>query len=420
MTPLQPAQGKSRQEGATAADCPGGGRKIIMLREAPIPATGADALVCERAWLEIDLDALTHNIDQIQGLLLPSTELMAVVKADAYGHGATTVATTALQRGATGLGVATIREGSELRQAGIRAPILILGATHTLDQLAAICHWELQPTLCSPEQALLFAQHLDTPLPVHLKIDTGMSRLGPLWSQGAEFIELVYRLPNLQVTSIYSHLATADTADTTFMHQQQDRFEDVFHQVQAAGLPLPKLHLANSAGTLCGTPLHYDLVRVGLALYGLYPSFHLRSTVQLKPVMQVKARVVQVKTLPPGTGVSYNHSFVTDRTLPVAVVGIGYADGVPRALSNRMQVLLRGQGVRQIGAITMDQMMIDVSRIDNPQVGEVVTLIGQDGKALIPVERWAEALGTISYEVVCQFKHRLPRVAVQKGPASGV
>ena len=242
-----------------------------MSGQPSIKAKTAEALACERAWLNIDLDALRHNLQQIKGLLLPATELLAVVKADAYGHGAATVARTALAHGATWLGVATILEGMELRQAGIRVPILLLGATNTLQQLQAILHWELQPTLCTPEQALLFSKHLDQPLPVHLKIDTGMSRLGPLWSQGAEFIRLVYRLPNLHVNSVYSHLATADHADVTFMHQQQTRFQEVIQRVQTEGLPLPKLHLANSAGTLSGAAFHYDLVRVGLALYGLYP-----------------------------------------------------------------------------------------------------------------------------------------------------
>ncbi len=386
----------------------------MRLGQVSIQAKTAESLACERAWLTIDLDALAHNVEQIKGLLLPSTELLAVVKADAYGHGAVMVAQTVLAHGATWLGVATILEGIELRQAGITAPILILGATHTLQQLQALLHWELQPTLCTPEQALLFSQHLDRPLPVHLKIDTGMSRLGPLWQQGPEFIRLVYRLPNLHVTSIYSHLATADHSDISFVRQQQARFQEVLQRVQTEGLPLPKLHLANSAGTLSGASFHYDLVRIGLSLYGLYPAVHFRSTVRLKPVMQVKARIVQVKTLPPGTGVSYNHSFVTDRTLSVAVVGIGYGDGVPRALSNQMQVLLKGQQVRQIGTITMDQLMIDVSTIPHPQVGDVVTLIGRDGTASLPVETWADALGTISYEMVCRFKHRLPRIVIPR------
>ncbi|WP_299414266.1 alanine racemase [Acaryochloris sp. IP29b_bin.148] len=372
-------------------------------------------LACERAWVTIDLNALASNIRQLKQQILPQTALMAVVKADGYGHGAVTVARTALEHGATWLGVATIIEGIELRQANIDAPILVLGATHTVQEIEAIVRWQLQPTLCSPEQALTFSRHLQHALPVHLMIDTGMSRLGPIWQQGATFIEFVHRLPHLTIASIYSHLATADHADTSFMLQQQSRLQEVLSRLQTQDFPLPKLHLANSAGMLSGPQFHYDLVRVGLALYGLYPSSQFQNKIHLQPVMQVKARVTQVKTLPAGSGVSYNHTFTTDQPSIVAVVGIGYADGVPRLLSNQMKVIIRGRLVPQIGAITMDQLMVDVSSIPDLQVGEMVTLLGQDGNATISAEVWAETLGTISYEVVCGFKHRLPRVLVNHG-----
>ncbi len=369
-------------------------------------------LACERAWVNIDLKALANNVREIKQQLLPQTALMAVVKADGYGHGAVTVSQTALNNGATWLGVATIVEGIELRKADIQAPILVLGATHTVQEIEAIVRWQLEPTLCSPEQALTFSRHLHHPLPVHLKIDTGMSRLGPIWQQGATFIEFVARLPQLTIASIYSHLATADDPDPSFMQQQQTRLQDVLSRIQAQDIPLPKLHLANSAGTLSGPQFHYDLVRVGLALYGLYPAPQFQKTVQLQPVMQVKARITQIKTLPAGTGVSYNHTYTTDHPLTVAVVAIGYADGVPRALSNQMNVIIRGRLAPQIGAITMDQLMVNVSAFPNLQVGEVVTILGQDGEATITVEAWAKALDTISYEIVCGFKHRLPRILV--------
>lgn len=196
------------------------------------------------------------------------------------------------------------------------------------------------------------------------------------------------------------------------MLQQQSRLQDVLSRIQAQDIPLPKLHLANSAGTLVGPQFHYDLVRVGLALYGLYPAPHFQQAIALQPVMQVKARITQIKTLPAGSGVSYNHTFTTEQPLTVAVVGIGYADGVPRSLSNQMNVIIRGRLAPQIGAITMDQLMVDVSDVPNLQVGEVVTILGQDGKASISAENWADVLGTISYEIVCGFKHRLPRILV--------
>jgi alanine racemase len=376
----------------------------------------------DRAWVEINLDALAYNVQQLRRYLSAATDLMAVVKADAYGHGAVTVAETVLQHGATWLGVATIPEGIELRQAGIEAPILLLGATNTAEQVRAVTQWQLQPTLCTPKQALIFSETLATSgansgapssLPVHLKIDTGMSRLGMPWQQATEFTQLVSRLPHLHIASVYSHLATADSPDTTVMQQQHAQFQQAIAQLHAVGLTPPRLHISNSAATLADSSLHYDMVRVGLATYGLYPSPHLRQTIDLKPAMQVKARVTQVKRIQPGTGVSYGHQYIADREMLVAVVGIGYADGILRNLSNRMTTLIRGQRVPQIGAITMDQLMLDVSQIPDLQAGEIVTLLGQDGAEMISADDWAETLGTISWEILCGFKHRLPRLAIR-------
>ncbi|MCM0593089.1 MAG: alanine racemase [Gloeotrichia echinulata IR180] len=371
----------------------------------------------QRAWVEIDLAALSHNVRNLVRLLSPRTALMAVVKADAYGHGAVTVAQTAVESGASWLGVATVPEGIQLREAGIQAPILILGATHTQEQIQAIAQWKLQPTLCNPKQALVFSNTLElikstTPIPVHIKLDTGMSRLGTNWQEASEFVQLVERLPNLSIASVYSHLATADSPDPTVMKEQHRRFEEAIAQIKAVGIEPPCLHLANSAGTLADSALHYDIVRVGLAVYGLYPSPHLQNTIDLKPVLQLKARVTQVKTIAAGTGVSYGHKFIAPQEMRLAVVGIGYADGVPRNLTHKMHVLIRGQRVPQIGSITMDQLMLDVSAIPDLQAGEVVTLLGSQGQEEISADDWAEQLNTISWEILCGFKHRLPRVAV--------
>jgi alanine racemase len=371
--------------------------------------------LCQRAWVEIDLAALDRNVKQIKSILFPQTQLMAVVKADAYGHGAVAVSQAALQAGASWLGVATIPEGIELREAGIEAPILLLGATHTAPQVKAIARWQLQPTICTPKQALIFSEvlaEINQFLPVHAKLDTGMSRLGTPWESATEFVQLVNRLPNLKLASIYSHLATADSPDRAAMKEQHDRFERAIAQIELAGINPPRLHLANSAAALADPDLHYDLVRVGLATYGLYPAPHLRSIVRLKPAMQVKARVTQVKTIEAGTGVSYGYQFIAQRQTQIAVVGIGYADGIPRNLSNKMKVLVRGKFVPQVGAVTMDQLMLDVSAIPDLEVGEVVTLLGNDGENQITADDWAATLGTISWEILCGFKHRLPRVAV--------
>jgi alanine racemase len=372
-------------------------------------------VIRHRAWVEIDRHALASNVRSIQSLLAPSTELMAVIKADAYGHGAIKVAGTVLAAGAKSLAIATIGEGIELREAGITAPILILGAVNTPEEVAALAHWQLQPTLCDPEQITVFAtvmERLEQALPVHLKIDTGMSRLGTRWEKAIDFVESVLSRPSLKIASIYSHFATADDPDRSAMELQQQRFQKTIATLQAGGYRPPCLHLANSAATLGDRSLHLDRVRVGLALYGLYPAPHFREKIPLQPVLQVKARVSQVKTLPAGSGVSYGHQYICDRQTRIAVVGIGYADGVPRNLSNRLQVLLRGQVVPQIGAITMDQLMIDVSAISDARAGDVVTLIGRDGDREITAEDWARDLGTISWEILCGFKHRLPRISI--------
>lgn len=372
----------------------------------------------DRAWVEIRADALMHNIHAFQAQLKPGTAFMAVIKADAYGHGAVEVAKIAAQAGVNVFGVATVPEGIELRQAGIQGEIMLLGAAHTPEQIKAIAQWQLQPTLCTISQAELFSATLTVPLQVHIKVDTGMSRLGPLWKDAIEFIQLIQTLPHLEIASLYSHLATADAGDASFMLVQQQRYEEVIQAAKNCGVSAVKHHLANSAGTLQGKDFHYDWVRVGLSLYGIYPGPQFHDRITLKPVMQVKARIVQIKTVPEGTGISYNHRFVSDRAMQIAVVSIGYADGVPRLLSNRMHVLLRGKRVRQLGVVTMDQIIIDVDQFPDLQIGEIVTLIGEDGAERITVEEWSDTIGTIPYEITCGFTQRLPRVLVDPVPPS--
>jgi alanine racemase len=369
----------------------------------------------QRAWVEIDLSALTANIKALKSILARQTDLMAVIKADAYGHGAVKVAETVLAAGATWLAIATISEGIQLREGGINAPILILGATNTPEEVKAIVSYKLQPTICSSQQAFVFAEtlsQLQENLSVHLKLDTGMSRLGTNWQQAADFVGYVDGLSELTIASVYSHLATADEEDTTILWRQQERFQRAIATIKTKGINIPCLHLANSAGTLVDHSLHYDMVRVGLALYGLYPSPHFASVVKLQPVLQVKARVTQVKTIEAGEGVSYGYKYIAKQDILIAIVEIGYADGIPRNLSNNLQGIIRGQFVPQIGAITMDRIMLDVSSIPDLQVGEIVTLLGKDGELEITAEDWATKLGTISWEILCGFKHRLPRVSI--------
>lgn len=222
-------------------------------------------------------------------------------------------------------------------------------------------------------------------------------------------------LPNLKIASIYSRLATTDNLDQTVVKQQHQRFEEAIGLCGIRGKSFSsdtQLHLANSAATLTDPALHYDIVRVGLAIYGLYPAPHLQDKINLKPVMQVKAGVTKVKTIEAGTGVSYGYQFIAPKQMRLEVVGIGYADGLPRKLSNRMKVIVRDRLIPQVGAITMDQLMLDVTAIPDLETGEVVTLIGQVSEHEISAEDWANTLGTISWEILCGFQNRLPRVAV--------
>lgn len=372
------------------------------------------AMRCSRAWVEINLDAIRYNVQQFRQLLQPATDLMAVVKADAYGHGAVTVAQTAVAAGATWLGVATVPEGIELRQAGLQVPILVMGALHHFEEVRALARWQLQPTIVSPKQALVFADALSDvclPLPVHLKLDTGMSRLGFDWQRALEFVECVNALPALQVTSLYSHLATADDVDQTEMRRQHQRFEKAIATLKNHNQLPARLHLSNTAATLSdATTLQYDMVRVGLGIYGLAPAPHLQSVLNLKPALEVKARITHLKQISAGAGISYGHRFVAKQPMTIAVVGIGYADGIPRLLSNQFSVLIDEQFVRQLGAITMDQIMLDVSGMHGLQEGHVVTLIGGSPPNHITANDWANCIGTISWEILCGFKHRLPRI----------
>jgi alanine racemase len=369
----------------------------------------------QRAWVEIDRSALVHNVRQIRRLLAPDTNIMAIVKADAYGHGAVDVARILAAEGVESLAVATVNEGIELRKGGIVNPILVLGAVYGDARIQAMVQWRLQPTICDLDQAIsisktLASLELQHPLTVQLKIDTGMSRLGTDWQQALAFFTEVKTLPYLKIVGLYSHLATADDPDPTTMNIQFHRFEKAIASISAQGWELPALHLANSAGILANDRLHYQLVRPGLILYGLCPAPHLKSKIDLRSVLSVRARVTQVKDIAAGTGVSYGHRFVADRDLRLAVVEIGYADGIPRQLSDRMQVAIRGRLVSQIGTITMDRLMLDVTAIPDLQVGEIVTILGRDGNAKISADDWANELDTISWEILCGFKHRLPRV----------
>jgi len=363
-----------------------------------------------RAWIEVNLSAIRRNLLAIRRLLTPSTLLMSVVKADGYGHGAEAVARTALSAGASWLAVATLEEGIQLRRAEIEAPVLLFCPAISKEEVEAIALHRLQPTVCNLDQARRFSEAGLPGMRLHLKVDTGMSRLGAPAHEVRDLLGALGELSNVIIAGLYSHLATADAPDPMMARQQLRQFAELVETLNARQVRPPLVHLANSAATLGDPGTHFDLVRVGLAQYGFYPAPHLRSVVPLQPALAVKARIVFVKAVPTGTGISYGHTFRTRRPTRLATVAIGYADGVPRALSNRIDLLVRGRRVPQVGTITMDQCLIDVTDVPETIEGDITTLLGQDGPQSIYADEWAGAMGTIPYEILSAFSRRLPRI----------
>lgn len=369
----------------------------------------------QRAWVEVSPKAIEANCRLLRHRLAPGCQFMAVVKADGYGHGAVTVARAALRGGASSLGVATLQEGLELRTAGVEAPVLILSALHSPDDLGHCLDGRLMPTLSSLDEATtaaaIAAGRGTDRFPVQLKLDTGMARLGGEWREGAGLVQSIRALPQLELVGLYSHLACADEPDDQLTQVQLQRFQSVIEALPDGGRDLC-CHLANSAGTLQSPSLHLDMVRVGLALYGQAPASHLGRNLPLQPALAVKARVSLIREVPSGSGISYGHRFVTSRPSRLAVIGIGYADGVVRALSGRIEVLHGGRRLPQVGNITMDQIILDATDVDDLTVGDIVTLLGQDGSERIRPEEWSTRCNTIPWEILCGFKHRLPRVEI--------
>ncbi len=363
------------------------------------------------AWIEVDLDAVTHNVGRLAALVAPAA-VCAVVKANGYAHGAPPVAHAALAGGATLLAVALVEEGGELRQAGIDAPVLLLSEppAGTFDEVVAC---ELRPTLYTVEAieaAGRAASAAGRVLPVHLKVNTGMNRVGAAPDVLADLAVAVARHPNLELEGIWTHLATADEPTRVETTDQIDRFHRAVESVLDAGVEIPLLHAANSAAALAFPEARLDLVRPGIAIYGIAPAPGLGDQLDLRPAMSVRARVSFTKRVGAGERISYGLRHRFARATNVATVPIGYADGVPRRLSGRAEVLVGGIRRRIVGTITMDQLMVDCGD-DAVAVGDDVVLLGEQGDERVDAWEWAELLDTIAYEVVCGFGPRLPREA---------
>lgn len=368
-------------------------------------------------WAEIDLDAIAHNVAAIKRHVGEQVAVMAVVKANAYGHGAEAVAQVALQSGASWLAVGRIEEGVALRQAGIRAPILIMGYCPEAGAATAVAH-KLTLTVASmnlAETLAGLAAPVGQNIPVHIKVDTGMGRFGLMPEEVVDFACALRRLPGLILEGVYTHFAAAEPADKSYTHQQFACFRQVLAALEREGFQVPVRHAANSAATLDLPETHLDAVRPGIAIYGLRPSNEVEPVIPLRPALTLKSRVGQVRTLPAGSSISYGRTFVTQRPTPVALVPAGYGDGYLRLNSNRGAVLIHGQRAPIRGRVCMDQFVVEVSGIEGVTPGDEVVLIGRQGNLVLSAEEVAGWAETINYEVVTQLLPRVPRVYLRGG-----
>jgi alanine racemase len=356
----------------------------------------------------VDLEAIRVNTVRIKEKIGLERKLMAVVKADGYGHGAVPVTQAVLAGGADYLAVTRPEEGRLLRASGVRCPILVFGLIEPseAEQVVAL---GLSQTVASLELAEALdraAARMGEKAILHLKVDTGMGRIGIQPEGALALVRKIIRLRHVEWEGLFSHFAVADAQDKSYSLQQIDRFESVLSQLKREGIEVPLRHFANSAATLDLPESYYDMVRPGLLLYGVYPSDEVSHSIPLVPAMELTTRVMAVKELPPGSSVSYGRTFTTTRTTLVATLPVGYADGYSRLLSNKAEVIVRGRRVPQIGTVCMDLTMADVSSLGDVLPGEEVVMFGRG----LPVEELARKIGTISYEILCAIGKQVPRV----------
>jgi len=367
-------------------------------------------------WVEVDLDRFAANLRAIRALIAPGRDIFLVVKADAYGHGAVEMAAAAAAEKVSLLGVATLHEGIQLRQAGSTLPIVVLSPLLPGEIPDAVEHG-LDPTVCD----LAFARALseaaraaDRPQRIHVEIDTGMGRIGVREADAEAFLAEVTALPALRLASVFTHFPDADNDDLTFSHAQVTRFRALLDRLQSRGLRPPRVHVANSAGTVHLSEAWFDWVRVGLIAYGHHPS-GAHTPLELQPVMSFKSRLVQVRDLPEGTPISNARTYTTERPTRTGVVAVGYGHGYSWLLSNRGHMLVRGRRVPILGRVTMDLTMVDVTDIPDAAVGDEVVLFGEQGEASLTLEEVARGSETIPYEIMCTIGKRVTRIYVRDG-----
>ena len=369
--------------------------------------------IADPSWIEIDLKNIAHNMREIRRKVGDNVRILGVIKADAYGHGAEEVALTILKNGADRLGVATMAEGIALRTAGIGAPVMILGYLSP-SQVEKAIRYNIIQTVYNYEMAENISQKAiikNKIAPIHIKIDTGMGRLGflPIDASVQEILR-ISKLPGLHLEGLFSHLAFSEASEKSYSYQQCEIFDGFIAKLKEAGLEIPICHMANSTAVIEFPRAYYDMVRPGLAIYGYYTSSDVsRAELDLKPALSVKARISNIKTVPKGSLIGYSCRFCCERESTIVTLQIGYADGINRKLSSGGNVLIHGKRVPVIGNICMDQMMVDVTDIDLPEIGEEAVIIGSQGDEQITADEVAEIVGTINYEILCNFNNRLTR-----------
>lgn len=370
-----------------------------------------------RTWAEIDLDALKYNFDNIKGVLKPETKIMSVVKTDAYGHGYEECCKTLLECGTDAFAVATLSEAKQVRKICPDTPILILGVTQKED-MAELVKYDVMPTITDTDNCVTLSQEAEKAkktVKIHIKIDTGMSRIGFVAGDKSALSEIlkISKLPNIEIDGIFSHFACADEENPEYTYMQFERFLNLIKDLEDLGIKIPTKHIANSAAIMMYPEMQLDMVRPGIILYGYYPSDEvLKERLSLKPVMSLKSRITLIKEAEQGVGVSYGKEYITERKTKIATVPIGYGDGYLRALKNKAKMEISGQLCDVVGRICMDQCMIDVTNVNNIGIGDEVTVFGNGKITADSVAKW---LGTISYEVLCLVANRVLRVYVKGG-----
>lgn len=378
-----------------------------------------------RVYAEVDLDAIVHNLEQMKKNLPQKTQIMAVIKTDGYGHGAVPIAERIQDIDyVKGFAVATAEEALILRRHNLTKPILVLGAVFE-EQLEDLINAEVRMNIFQMELAQKIqavAQKCNKKALLHVKLDTAMSRLGirPEKEESVEIVKTIANFPNIELEGIFTHFSKSDETDKTNSHMQVKKFEQFIKRMEQEGITFSIKHCANSAGIIDLAEYGFDMVRAGIALYGLYPSEEVqKAKVPLKAAMSLHSRIVYLKEAEEGISVSYGGTYTTSKDTRIATVPVGYGDGYPRLLSNKGMVLIHGKEAPVIGRICMDQFMIDVTDIPEAKEGDEVVLFGRSKDAILPIERLSERCGRFNYEFVCDLSKRIPRVYTSEGKIVG-